>query len=72
MLFDDFWSTVFGSTFFLTRRAASLENVGFPLVLQGIPYGFASAPLGGQQMDRFPSRATLGEVLGPHWFFAHS
>ena len=45
------------------KKGSPLENVGFPLVLQGMPYRFASAPLGGQQQDRFPSGATLGDLL---------
>ena len=48
IVFDDFWLTMLGSTFFLTRRAAPLGDADFPLVLQGFPYVFACAPLGGQ------------------------
>ena len=52
-----------GSAFLLTGHTAPLGIVGFPLVLQGIPYRIACAPLGGQQQDRSPSEATLGVLL---------
>ena len=66
-VFRVFCSTVFvftrGTAAHRGGHTAPLENVVFLLVLQGIPYRIASAPLGGQQQDRSPSGATLGVLF---------
>ena len=54
--FDDFWLTVLGSTFFLTRRAAPLENVGFLLVFTRFSLCIRLCPTGWAVAGPFPER----------------
>ena len=54
---------MFGSTFFLTRRAAPLGDADFLLVFTRVSLQIRLCPTGGQQQARFPSEATLGVLL---------